>query len=102
MTKVRSIVYGHSTQSNDVTDASGTLSRQGAQCPAEGTLRVTTSGLKPGDVATFDVTGAANYSGSGPVFEKAHAPVGDYTATFHQVGGYLADTTRRRQQQRVV
>ena len=49
-----------------------------------GTIYVTTN--LP--AATFTITGAASYSGSGASFIQANAPAGTYTITFGTVAGY--------------
>ncbi len=50
-----------------------------------GTINVTTNL----DAATFDITGPANYSGSGRKWTKTRAPLGEYTIVYNDVSGYV-------------
>ena len=56
--------------------------------PATGTISVTTNLSS----ATFDITGPANYSGSGTSWTKTGAPIGTYMITFNPVSDYNTST----------
>ena len=46
--------------------------------------------------ATFALTGAATYSGSGTSWSQSNAPIGDYTITYGDVSGYITPSSEKK------
>ncbi len=79
-------IPGYDTPASDTqTLVSGsTITFTGLYNLSVGTITVTTNN----SAATFNVTGPANYTGSGTSWSQTNAPIGTYTITFDSIPGY--------------
>ncbi len=79
-------IPGYDTPTSDTQTlvSGGTITFTGLYNLSVGTITVTTNN----SAATFNVTGPANYTGSGTSWSQANAPIGTYTITFNPIPGY--------------
>lgn len=79
-------IPGYDTPASDTQTLAngGTITFSGLYNLSVGTITVTTNN----SAATFNITGPANYSGSGTSWSQTNAPIGTYTITYSSILGY--------------